>query len=205
VNYLAPTSATAFRRERLPVSNVERVRRLLLPVLLAALAVPLAGTVSPAAAADVPRVQLVRDGRGDVSASGSIPRSVRRSVDVSSLQVRRDANQLRLRFALRDVRGFSAWEQGATMRFVRGSRVQRFTVAGADVLRGDPLTGRECEDARVTRDTRRDVLVVRLPFECLRTTPGTVLSLRASATAGRVDGGAGSASDRVRAVRTDPR
>jgi hypothetical protein len=185
------------------------VRGLVAPLLLAVLtglALPLGvfGSAS-AGAAEVPRVQTVKDPRGDVRTTGAVPRSVRRSVDVSTLQVRRDDNELRLRFALRDVRSFSAWEQGATFVFARDRRAQRFTVSGADVLRGDLLSDRLCEGGTVTRRGAADALVVRIPFSCLRTTPGELLRLTATATAVRTDGDGPRAADRVRAVRTDPR
>ncbi|MCH1865637.1 hypothetical protein [Nocardioides sp. CFH 31398] len=188
------------------------VRGLVATSVLVALALPLgAAAPAPAAsaapgAADVPRVQTVGDPRGDVRATGAVPRSVRRSVDVSSLQVRRDDNELRLRLALRDVRSFAAWEQGATFVFSRERRAQRFTVSGADVLRGDLLSDRLCEGGSVRRRGAVDALVVRIPFSCIRTTPGETLRLRATATATPatpVDGVR--AADRVRAVRTDPR
>jgi hypothetical protein len=187
------------------------MRHLAVPAVLVALALgsalpATAGTATgTAAAAEVPRVQLVKDPRGDVRATGGVPASVRRSVDVASLQVRRDATQLRLRFALRDVRSFGSYEQGATVRLSNGRRSQRFTVDGSRVLRGDPTEGRLCEGGGVTRRTGEDVLIVRLPFLCIRTVPGELLDLRGTATAVRTDGSGGRAADSTRVVRTDPR
>lgn len=191
------------------------MRRLAVPALLVALALGSApGAVLPASAGtprvdvprvEVPRVQLVKDPRGDVRTSGRVPAAVRRSVDVSSLQVRRDATQLRLRFRLRDVRSFAGYRQGATVRLSNGRRSQRFTVDGARLLLGDPAEGRVCEGGGATRKVRDDVIAVRIPFLCIRTVPGQLLDLRGTATAVPTDGSGGTAADGTRVVRTDPR
>lgn len=186
------------------------MRRLAVPAVLVALALgPAPGgasaTTVDAPRAEVPRVQLVKDPRGDVSTTGPVPAAVRRSVDVSSLQVRRDATRLRLRFRLRDVRSFGSWTQGATVLMANGRRTQRFTVDGARLLRGDPAEGRLCEGGGATRKVRDDVLAVRIPFLCIRTVPGQLLDLRGVATAVPSGGSGGTASDRTRTVRTDPR
>ncbi|WP_299058320.1 hypothetical protein [uncultured Nocardioides sp.] len=181
------------------------MRRLAVPALLVALALTATpGLGVPAGAAEIPRVQLVKDPGGDVRTSGRVPTAVRRSVDVSSLQVRRDATQLRLGFRLRDVRSFAGYEQGATVLLSRRNRTQRFTVDGSRVLQGDPTEGRVCEDGRAVRKAGGDVLVVRLPFLCIRTTPGKPVDLRGIATA-TPRGTGGTASDPTRTVRADPR